>query len=289
MFKKSFLVLYAVLLISWVAVVSPKVLAEHRVITGLGSPESAVVGPDGRIYVTETKEYGKYGDGIISVIEGDKAVPFAKGLNDPHGLDVWNGALYNADNRGQIWRIDMNGEVKLIVDSMAFPRKITNFNDIEIDENGNLYISDSGDWEGGGGAIFRVTQDGKVTAVLTYEEAVQLVSPNGLLIESPDKMLVVDYTTGNLHRLDLKTKSFEKINGGFGGGDGLARDAKGRLYVTDYKAGKVYVLDKPEGKPQLINVEGLVSAADIAISPDGKYLMVPDMEKGKLFFVPLPE
>jgi len=67
--------------------------------------------------------------------------------------------------------------VKLIVDSTGFPRKITNFNDIEIDENGILYISDSGDWEGGGGAIFRVTQDGKVTTILTYEEAVQLVVP----------------------------------------------------------------------------------------------------------------
>ena len=151
--------------------------AEQRVITGLASPESAVVGPDGRIYVSETGEYGKYGDGMIGVVEGDKIVAFAKRLNDPHGLDVWNGALYNADNRGQIWRIDMKGEVKLIVDSTGFPRKITNFNDLEIDENGILYISDSGDWEGGGGAIFRVTQDGKVTTILTYEEAVQLVVP----------------------------------------------------------------------------------------------------------------
>lgn len=262
--------------------------AEQRVIAGLASPESAVVGPDGRIYVSETGEYGKYGDGMIGVVEGDKVVPFARGLNDPHGLDAWKGALYSADNRGQIWRIDMKGEVKLIVDSTGFPRKITNFNDIEIDENGTLYISDSGDWEGGGGVIFRVTQEGKVTTVLAYEEAVQLVSPNGLLMEGPDKMLVLDYTTGNLHRLDLKTKSFDKINGGFGGGDGLTRDAKGRLYVSNYKAGQLYWMDKPESKPTIIPADGIASAADIAISPDGKYLMVPDMEKGKLFFVPLP-
>lgn len=288
MYKKSFLILYTILLMSWMVVVSPEAPAQ-QVIKGLGLPESVAVGPDGRVYVSESKEYEKYGDGIISVVEGGKVVPFVQGLNDPHGLDMWNGALYSADNRGQVWRIDMSGNVKLIVDSTAFPRKITNFNDLEIDESGNIYISDSGDWEGRGGAIFRITQDGKITTILTDEEAMQMVSPNGLLMEGPDKMLVVDYTTGNLHRLDLKTKSFEKINGGFGGGDGLARDAKGRLYVTDYKAGKVYVLDKPESKPQLIKVEGLVSAADLTISPDGQHLIIPDMEDGKLVFVPLPE
>jgi len=107
-------------------------------------------------------------------------------------------------------------------------------------------------------------------------------------MEGPDQLLVLDYTTGNLHRLDLKTKSFDKINGGFGGGDGLTRDTKGRLFASNYKTGQLFVLDKPESKPQIIPTEGLASAADISISPDGKYLMVPDMEKGKLFFVQLP-
>jgi sugar lactone lactonase YvrE len=107
-------------------------------------------------------------------------------------------------------------------------------------------------------------------------------------MEGRERMLVLDYTTGNLHRLDLKTKAFQKINGGFGAGDGLARDARGRLYVSDFK-GKLYVLDTPEAKPRPIEVEGLVSAADITISPDGRYLLVPDWEGKQLFFVPLPE
>ncbi len=289
MLKKPFLLLHAVLLMGVATTLSPGILAAQvKVIKGVRIPESIAVGPDGRIYVSEVGEYERYGDGAIGVVEGDKVQPFATGLNDPHGIDWWRDHLYVADNRGQVWRIDMKGNVERLVDSTQFPRKITNFNDIEIDEDGNIYLSDSGDWEGRGGAIYRITQDGKITTVLTDEEAWQLLSPNGLLMEGRERMLVLDYTTGNLHRLDLKTKAFQKINGGFGAGDGLARDARGRLYVSDFK-GKLYVLDTPEAKPRPIEVQGLVSAADITISPDGQHLLVPDWEGKQLFFVPLPE
>lgn len=263
--------------------------AASRVVPGLGLPESAAVGADGRVYVTACGVYEQYGDGIIAVVEGDRVRPLATGLNDPHGLDVWDGALYAADNRGQLWRVGPDGRVKLIADSTKFPRKITNFNDIEIDAAGTLYVSDSGDWEGkGGGAVYRVTRDGAITALLTDDENEALVSPNGLLMDGPDALLVLDYVTGDLHRLDLKTKAFTKVNGGFGAGDGLARDADGRLYVSDYKDGRVFVLDRPDGEPRLV-VEGLESAADIALAPDGKHLLVPDMDAGRLAFVPLPD
>ena len=66
------------------------------------------------------------------------------------------------------------------------------------------------------------------------------MSPNGLLMEGPDRLLVVDYTTGILFRIDLKamlpmaggvpvqpaSKTMEKVAGGFGAADGLARDAQ---------------------------------------------------------------
>lgn len=41
--------------------------ADAKKITGLKTPESAVVGKDGRIYVSEINEAGKDGDGQISV------------------------------------------------------------------------------------------------------------------------------------------------------------------------------------------------------------------------------
>lgn len=275
------------------AIVLPAQLAaqQPRIIEGLKQPESVAIGPRGRIYVSETGEYEKANDGYITVLEGDSLRPFATGLDDPHGIKWWKDHLFVSDNMGMIWRIDTQGKVERFVDATDFPRKITNFNDIEIDSAGNIYISDSGDWEGGGGVIFRITQDKKITPVITYEDDVRVVSPNGLLMDGPGKLLEVDYTTGILFRVDLKAnpKTLEKVAGGFGASDGLQRDAKGRLLITDYAGHRVFVLTKPDAKPQEIPVSGIESAADFVISPDGKSLLIPDMGGGRLAILPMPK
>jgi gluconolactonase len=276
-----------------VASAMPLVAQEPQIITGLKQPESIAIGPGGKIYVSETGEYEKANDGYISVLEGGKLRKFATGLDDPHGIKWFRDRLFVSDNMGMVWRIDPQGNVERFVDATDFPRKITNFNDIEIDTDGNLYISDSGDWEGGGGVIFQITQDKKITPVITYEDDVRLVSPNGLLMDGAGKLLEVDYTTGILFRVDLKEKSMEKVAGGFGASDGLVRDARGRLVITDYAGHRLFVLTKPDAKPpekpQEIVVSSIESSADLAISPDGKSLIIPDMGGGKLAILPMPK
>ena len=285
----------------------PLVAQEPQIITGLKQPESIAIGPAGKVYVSETGEYEKANDGYISVLEGGKLRQFATGLDDPHGIKWFKDHLFVADNMGFVWRIDTRGTVERFVDATDFPRKITNFNDLEIDTQGNLYISDSGDWEGGGGIIFRISQDKKIDVVITDQDDSRLASPNGLLMDGPDKLLVVDYTTGNLLRIDLKaalpmsgtavlqpvSKTMEKVAGGFGASDGLVRDARGRLIITDYAGHRVFVLAKPDAKPpekpQEITVSGIESSADLGISPDGKSLIIPDMGGGKLATVPMPK
>ena len=276
-----------------VASAMPLVAQEPQIITGLKQPESIAIGPGGKVYVSETGEYEKANDGYISVLEGGKLRKFATGLDDPHGIKWFKDHLFVSDNMGFVWRIDTQGNVERFVDATDFPRKITNFNDIEIDPEGNIYISDSGDWEGGGGAIYRITQDKKITPVITQDDDVKVVSPNGLLMDGADKLLEVDYTTGILFRVDLKGKSMEKVAGGFGASDGLVRDARGRLIITDYAGHRVFVLAKPDAKPpekpQEITVSGIESSADLAISPDGKSLLIPDMGGGKLATLPMPK
>jgi SMP-30/gluconolaconase/LRE-like protein len=269
--------------------VGPLVAQQPQIITGLKQPESVAIGPGGKVYVSETGEYDKANDGYISILEGGKLRRFATGLDDPHGIKWYKDHLFVSDNMGFVWRIDTQGAVEKFVDATDFPRKITNFNDIEIDGEGNLYISDSGDWEGGGGAIYRITQDKKITPVITQDDDVKVVSPNGLLMDGADKLLEVDYTTGFLFRVDLKGKSMEKVAGGFGATDGLVRDAKGRLIITDYAGHRVFVLTKPDAKPQEITVSGIESSADLAISPDGNSLIIPDMGGGKLAILPMPK
>jgi gluconolactonase len=280
------------LLVGFAAVLGtvPIVAQEPRIITGLKQPESIAIGPGGRVYVSETGEYEKANDGYISILEGGKLRRFASGLDDPHGIKWHRDHLFVADNMGIVWRIDAQGNPERFVDATDFPRKITNFNDLEIDASGNLYLSDSGDWEGRGGVLYRVGQDKKISVVLTDEDDWRLVSPNGLLMDGSGRLLVVDYTTGILFRVDLKgaSKTMEKVAAGFGAADGLVRDARGRLIITNYAAHKVYVLSTPDAKPQEIEVSGVESAADLAISPDGKSLLIPDMGGGKLAILPMP-
>lgn len=273
-----------------VLVALPLAAQQPEILSGLKQPESVAIGPGGKVYVSETGEYEKANDGYVSVLEGGKLRRFASGLDDPHGIKWYRNHLFVSDNMGIVWRIDSKGNPERFVDATDFPRKITNFNDLEIDSSGNLYISDSGDWEGRGGAIFRVAQDKKVTVVLSDEDDWRLVSPNGLLTDGASNLLVVDYTTGILFRVDLtgRTKTMVRVAAGFGAADGLVRDTKGRIIISNYAAHKIYVLTTPEAKPQEIEVSGIESAADLAISPDGKSLLIPDMGGGRLAILPLP-
>jgi hypothetical protein len=291
----SMVVAGSVVTLAALASLAPLAAQAPRIITGLKQPESIAIGPRGQVYVSETGEYEKANDGYISLLEAGKLRRFATGLDDPHGIKWWGDHLFVSDNMGMVWRIDAQGNVERFVDATDFPRKITNFNDLEIDSAGTIYISDSGDWEGRGGVIFRITQDKKITAVITDDDDWRLVSPNGLLMDGPNRLLVVDYTTGNLFRVDLEAtpRTLAKIAGGFGASDGLVRDARGRLIITDYAGHRVLVLAKPDAqpaeKPQEIVVSGIESAADLTISQDGKSLLIPDMGGGRLAILSIPK
>jgi sugar lactone lactonase YvrE len=168
----------------------------------------------------------------------------------------------------------------------AFPQKPVFLNDIEIDGLGNVYVSDSGDEQGNGAGIFKLSPAGKVTQVLKAKAGIK--RPNGLLMDGPDRLLVADFGTGKLFSVHIGAKktSVTLLNQGFGGADGLVRDANGLLYVSDWAGGNVWQLTEPKATPQRI-IQGYQSAADISLSADGKSLLIPDMKAGTLHSVPV--
>src|SRR5262245_10241489 len=91
---------------------SPLVAADlpQPLATGLKSPESVCIGPDGLAYVTEIGEFNKDGDGQVSVIREGKAVPFATGLDDPKGIVFFNKMFYVTD-KTRVIKISQAGEV----------------------------------------------------------------------------------------------------------------------------------------------------------------------------------
>lgn len=253
-------------------------------VTGLTMPESAVAHPDGRVFISEIGEFGKGGDGQISIIntDGSKTV-LAAGLNDPKGIDLFNNELYVADIN-QVFKIDMDGNVTIVAGAQDFPGKAEFLNDLEIDGNGTVFVSDSGTEDGQNAGVYKITAAGDISEVLDSNAGIK--RPNGLLMDGVNSLLVADFGTGDLFRADLTSGKVNALNQGFGGADGLVRDTRGFVYVSDWNNGKVWQLAGPRATPQLI-ADNLKAAADITLSADGRFVLVPDMKAGEMVYLPV--
>lgn len=261
--------------------------ADLTPVAGLKTPESAIQAKDGKIYVSEINGFGVDGDGQVSVVQQGKATVFASGLDDPKGLAIIGDFLYVAD-KTKIVKISLaDGSNKsTFVEGKAFASPPQFLNDLESDAEGNLYVSDSGDilGSGKGGIIYKVTQGGQVTKLIDGAQNANILAPNGLLIDqSSKKLLEVDFTSGVLYQLE-DNGVLKEIAKGFGGGDGIVQ-SKDKLYVSDWKSGQVFSVDS-KGEVTLLKA-GYQSAADIALTTDGKAIMVPDMKAGVLDFIHL--
>lgn len=166
----------------------------------------------------------------------------------------------------------------------GFPSTPVFLNDIEADKVGNLYVSDSGSLKDGG-QIYKITKGG-VISIIADNKNPDILAPNGLLFEGRNQMLSVDFASGILYRVNLANGATTKIAEGFGGGDGIIKTKSGKVFISDWKNGVINQLSG--GKARLFK-SGLTSSADMALSADGEYLLVPLMKLGELVFIPLEE
>ena len=266
------------------ALLPATVLAKDPVkITGLKTPESVVQAKDGNIYITEISEFGKDGDGQISKLdkEGNVTV-FAVGMDDPKGITSMGDKLYVAD-KNRVLEVNKDGTWQVYGAQMAFPGTPVFLNDVVADKLGNLYVSDSGDLKSGG-QIYKISKGGEKVSIVVDSKNPDILAPNGLLFEGRNNLLSVDFESGILYRVNLTTGATSKLAEGFGGGDGMVKTKAGKIFISDWKNGKVYRVSA--GKAHVLK-EGYKAAADIALTNDEKYLMVPDMKAGEIDFIPL--
>lgn len=283
MFKKQALSL----VVSAVLTVLSAQASAHEAIkvSGFKMPESVIQAKDGRVFVSEIGGFGTDGDGQISVIDKQHQVHvFATGMDDPKGLTIVGKDLYVAD-KARILKVTPDGKWTVFVAADAFPTAPQFLNDLESDSKGNIYVSDSGDLKGGWGAVYKIDRKGQVTTIVDKNKDERMASANGLLMDGADKLLEVDFSSGILYRIEIATGAMQEVASGFGGGDGLVRGKKGLLYVSDWKTGQVFS-STMDGETSLVQ-DGFTSAADIAISTDGRYLLVPDMKAGEVTYLPL--
>jgi gluconolactonase len=178
-------------------------------------------------------------------------------------------------------------KAEVYIAANEFPQVPQFLNDLAADANGNLYVSDSGDimGSGKGGAIYKITPQRKLSLVIDGQADPRILAPNGLLADAKgEHLLIVDFTSGVLYNYDFATHKLQEAASGFGGADGIARQANGTIYISDWKSGRVYRVD--HNKAVLIK-DGYQSAADIALTQDDHHLLVPDMKAGVLDIIEL--
>ena len=279
----------------FLVLILPGTICTGMSIEGIVHPESAFTTRDGRVFISEIGKVGVNEDGrILEIFSDGKKKVIASGLNDPKGLLVERNTIYVTDI-DEVKKVTFDGQIKSWLGPSDFPREITFLNDLTIDRNTIIYVSDSGKLKQGersGGAVYRISPNGKVSLVVDSVNDANIQAPNGLLAFQKDYLMVADFTTGVLSRIHLLNFSVEKMATGFGGGDGLAF-AGTKLYVSDWKGGKIWSLDltAPAQKPKLVQ-DGFINPADIDVTSDGKFIIVPEMMKakpggGRVTFVPI--
>src|SRR5262249_19527405 len=149
--------------------------------------------------------------------------------------------------------------------------------DICVDERGTFYVTDSGDPMGVGGAVYRVAPRGRVEPVADGRRLSALKAPSGVVMAGGGEqtntmhLLVLDSATGGLTWLWLRDGSLRKVADGFGAGDGASWDHYGRLYLSDSKGGRVFVISRPGQAPVLL-ASGFQAPAGLGLDPTGKFI-----------------
>ncbi len=212
---------------------------------------------------------GKDGNGFISKVSMDGKITdpyWVKGLDAPKGLGLSNGKLYVADI-DKVHEIDTkSGKV-----TRTYTVKGAKFlNDISIDSNGKVYISDSR-----GGSIYTI-ENGNLS---TWME--DLDGPNGLFAED-GKMLMALWNGKSLNSIDPATKQVTLRTDSIENPDGIEAIGDGAYLVSSWNGMVHHVDSEWNGTMVLDTREDSISAADIEYVKSKNLLLVPTFFKNKV-------
>jgi hypothetical protein len=250
---------------------TPKLTLAWETDTTLTTCESVIYDAAGNVlYVANIngQPTGKDGNGFISKLGLDGKVvqlQWATGMDAPKGMGIHNGKLFVTDiNRIHEVEIASGSISKTYnVDSAQF------LNDITIDANGRVFVSDMS-----AGKIL-VIENGLVTEWMAGLDGV-----NGLLSEG-NNVQMVSFATGVFNSIDankqiiFRTDSIEN-------GDGVEALAEGGYLVSSWNGLVHYVSPEWKNTVLLDTRADNVSAADIEYIADKKLLLVPTFFKNKV-------
>jgi sugar lactone lactonase YvrE len=228
------------------------------------SPESALFDKDNNIlYVsnvdgedTETPD----GKGAISKMNSDGKkieINWVSGLNSPKGLGLFSDKLYVAD-RTEIIIIDVesaNVEKKIPVSGSE------GLNDLTIDENGVIYVSDAKAKK-----VFRVKNE--VTELILDS----LKTPNGLLSFKGNLYMLESDALYKINPDKSLVKIADELKGGL---DGVEIITGKDFIVTGWNGVVWYVYENGEKEKLLDTRSKNINAADIGIDTVTRTVFIP--------------
>ncbi|WP_157893303.1 SMP-30/gluconolactonase/LRE family protein [Salegentibacter sediminis] len=262
------LLLFAILITGSFAFAQQKTAELIKKTDGFSHPESVVYDEDRElVYISNIGEKDP-GDGFISKtnLEGEVLeLNWITGLNDPKGLLVWDDLLYVSDNTYLVIMDIETGSInkRIEVEGSAF------LNDITADDEGNIYISDSGN-----SSIYILKKDAdKVSQWLSTEK---LEFPNGLLVVD-DYIYVAAWGKedgGNLLKVALESKEITKISEKpIGNLDGIQLNNNNNFYISDWATGEVHEIDRKGKTHKILTSEK--SSGDILFHADSGKMVLP--------------
>ncbi len=210
----------------------------------------------------------KDGNGFISRLSTSGEILDLKWVEDmssPKGLGIYEGKLYVSDV-DEVIVIDIaEGEIveRIVIEGAKM------INDISIDSQGNLYVSDSDN-----NNIFLIS-NGVVSNWLSEG----LNAPNGVLVDG-ERLLLASMGSEDFAVIDLSTKELTVLTEDISKGDGIAKvSIPGHFLVTDW-FGQVFMIYPDGSKVILLDTrEAETGAADIDYIPEKNLLLVPTFAK----------
>lgn len=217
------------------------------------------------VYVSNIngKSDEKDGNGFISKLATNgkiEELEWVKGLDAPKGMGVVNDLLYVADLTKVIIINTKTGEKVKEIE----PAGAKFLNDITVDAQGNVYVSDSA-----GNKVYIITND----VATVYVEGPELKRPNGLLATA-GKMYVIDMESGIFYHIN-ESKQLVKAAEGLAGGDGIVPVGKNDFLVSNWNGEINYVTAAGQIRKLLDTKAEKMNAADIEFLPQDNLVLVP--------------
>ena len=239
--------------------------------TLLRVPECVIYDKDNDVvYVSNMNDNPreKDGNGFISRLSTSGEIldlEWVADMSSPKGLGIYDGKLYVSDV-DEVIVIDIaKGEIeeRIVIEGAKM------INDISIDSQGNVYVSDSDN-----NNIFLIS-NGVVSNWLSEG----LNAPNGLLVDG-ERLLMASMGSEDFATVDLATKQITVLADSINKGDGIARvSIPGHFLVTDW-FGQVFMVYPDGSKVVLLDTRDQeIGAADIDYIPEKNLLMVPTFAK----------